>query len=266
MGVYRNDLGSFASETLALADVLNKGWDSGGNPQEGMFFYDTATLQVKTYLNGVWNAQGNAGEVAALGITQSGQPVADETVIIGGDTYTFKAAKTVAFEVEISAVNAEGTLDNLLAEAVAQGTENLLWEKLSATQLRLSNADAPQGALLPGSQNIACSTAATNYALNPPSPTNVNLLGGVVAAPQRHGVASLIVQAGMVSAGATIRLHFLFNVVRFHVQVRTSTGALKMAVTDTFTLDNDDVLITFAAGGASDLVATDVVHVEAWSA
>jgi hypothetical protein len=48
-----------------------------------------------------------AGDASATGtITVSGTPVANETFVVGGQTFTFKAARTVAGEVTISAVNA----------------------------------------------------------------------------------------------------------------------------------------------------------------
>lgn len=265
MAAWKYDLGTFASEILALADIVSKGWDNAGAPRVGMFFYDTSTNQTKTYQNNVWVAQGSAGQVSCLGITQSGQPLANELLTIGADVYEFDGVGA-NINVPISLVDAEGTLDNLLAAAVASGTENLFWTKLSATQLLLLNADGPQGTVTPGSQNIACVEAVTNYVLNPPTPTNLNQLGGVAATPQQSAHTSLTVQANMVSAGATVRLYFPFLVARFFVQVMTAAGAVRSGYTDTFTLDSGDVIVTFAAGGAGDLVATDVVHVQAWSA
>jgi len=269
MAQWGENIGIFATDALALADIQAKMWDSNGDgtgtPRNGMRYYDSTTNQEKTWENGAWTALGSEGEIACLGIAQVGQPLANDLITIGADVYEF-AGVGGNINVAISGVNAEGTLDNLLAAAVANGTENLFWEKLSATQLRLSYADGPQGNLIPGSANIACTEATTNYVLEPATPTNINELGGVVAAGQRSANMSVTVQANMVAGGVILRLRFPFAVVRFTPHVMTAAGALRSGFADTFTLNSGDILITFAAGGAADLVATDVVHIEAKSA
>lgn len=268
MGVYRNDLGSFADEASALADILNKGWDNGGDPQEGMFFYDTTTYQTKTYLNGAWTAQGNEGSPASFSLIFAGGanvPIANETITIGADVYEWNGAGA-NINVAIAAGDSEGCLNNLLAAAVASGSEMLLWEKVSATELRITYADAPQGNPIPGSKDIAISEASTNVSLDTGTPSNLNTQAGHSASPQRNGYTSLTIVAGMVVGSNTKRLRFGFTVVRFRAWVMSATGVLRSGLSDTFTIDNGDVLITFAAGGAADLVATDIVHCEAWSA
>lgn len=53
-------------------------------------------------------------------VTFGGLPLADETVTINGEVYTFKAAAAAPFEVTIGA-DAEETADNLLATILADG-------------------------------------------------------------------------------------------------------------------------------------------------
>ena len=140
MAAWGFTLGIFATEALALADIQAKMWDSNGDgtgtPRNGMLFYDSTTNQNKVWQNGAWVPQGNDGAIACLGITQAGQPVATETVTIGADVYEFDG---VGGNINVViAGTAEGTMDNLLAAAVASGTENLFWSKLSATQISVS--------------------------------------------------------------------------------------------------------------------------------
>jgi len=268
MPAYGNFVGEFATDALALATIQARAWDDNGDgtgdPREGMVYYDTTTKQQKTYLNAAWVAEGNEGSIANVSLIQSGQPAPNDTITVGADVYEFDG---VGANINVAiGGSAELTLDALLAAAVASGTEALLWEKISATELRLSNADGPQGNAIPGEQNIAISESAANWVIDSGSPTNLNAQAGHNPMPQRYGHADLTVVAGMVSAGNTKRIHFPFTVVRFHVMVLDASGQIRDGFSDTFTIDNGDVLITFAAGGVADLVATDVIHIEAWSA
>jgi len=70
------------------------------------FFPWWVVVSATTPVSVVTRATGN--------VTFGGLPVADETVTINGEVYTFKAARAAAFEVTIGA-DAEATADNLLA-------------------------------------------------------------------------------------------------------------------------------------------------------
>lgn len=61
--------------------------------------------------------------VAAVGtITVSGTPVADETMVIGATTYTFKALRAIAGEITLSAVNAT-QVTNIVDAVTADSTD-----------------------------------------------------------------------------------------------------------------------------------------------
>lgn len=215
------------------------------------------------HLGGIDDALGtlveNAGSVAVCQIIQSGIPIANETITIGADVYEFGGAGA---NINVAIGAAEATLDNLLAAAVAHGTEDLFWDKLSATVLRLRSADGPQGTVIAADPSIAVSEAATNYVINVGA-VNLNTLAGAAGGAIEEGHATLTITAAMVTNGQA-RIAFPFTVTQFMVNCRSATGAVLFDYTDTFTINNGDVLITLA-GGAGNLTNTDVVTVVAWA-
>lgn len=201
------------------------------------------------------------GAVACLLIEQAGVPVAGQLLTIGADVYEADGAGA---NINFVIGAAEATMDNLLAAAVAHGTEDLFWDKLDATHLRLRSADGPQGTVIAADPNLAVSTNLANYTLSTGTPGNLNTQGGRAAGLSRRSVSVVTVTAAHV-AQAEIRFCFPFNVARIgSIQILTATGALTMAGADTFTIANNDVLCTLAGGGG-DIAATDIVTVEAWS-
>ncbi len=64
---------------------------------------------------------GRSGNAAIAELTISGLAIADETVVIDGATYTWKAAPSAAYEVDIGA-DADGCRDNLIAAINSSGT------------------------------------------------------------------------------------------------------------------------------------------------
>jgi len=73
--------------------------------------------------------------------------------------------------------------------------------------------------------------------------------------------ANVTITAAMVSAGSHT-VAFPFTVTQFLVTAKTAAGALKMAITDTFTIVGGDILITLNGGGG-DLADTDIVTIVA---
>lgn len=207
-------------------------------------------------------AEVGPGVVASVVAIQAGQPSDTDTLDVGGDTYQFlttPAGATSDIEVEIGGT-AEATLDNLLAAAVASGTENLYWDKLSATQLRLRNADGPQGTILAGDQSIVLdASAATNWSFNV-GDVNMNTLAGKVAGEASVAMAQLTITTAMITA-TLARLSFPFTPAGFTFSAVTAAGVPVAFTADAFAIDGDDVVVTLG----TDLANTDVLTVVAYS-
>ena len=154
-------------------------------------------------------------------------------------------------------------MDNLLAAAVANGTENLFWEKLNATTLQISAADAPQGSISGLNPSIALTEAMTNYTFNVGN-VNLNTLGGDVAGQQEYGVSSIEITAAMITAGY-VRFSYPFVVREFIPRIETAAGVTRLTQNDTITVAGNDIIVTLAGGGAPDIQATDVVRMVAYA-
>lgn len=83
-----------------------------------------------------------AGGVKAAGaIVFSDQPAVDSTITINGTAFTFKANGAVGNQINISAVNLEGTIDNIvtaLNASVVAGVASATYSKTNATTLGIS--------------------------------------------------------------------------------------------------------------------------------
>lgn len=200
----------------------------------------------------------SSGSPASTTLLQGGQPTATNTIDIGADTYEFDGTGT-NINVTIAG-SAEGTLDNLLAAAVAYGTEALYWDKLDATHLRLRNADAPQGNLLAGEQDIAidCS-GATNWSCEA-GDVNMNTLGGSDAGTADMASTTLTITTAMITA-TTARVSFTFTPRVVQFSAYTSAGVVKAFTADAVNISGDDVVLTLG----TDLANTDVVHITAFA-
>lgn len=217
-----------------------------------------AAATVEAALEFLDDGQYDPGSVAVAQIIQAGQPVATELLTVGADVYE---ADGVGGNINfVIAGTAAGTLANLLAAAVANGTENLFWDSPAATHLRLRSADAPQGTVIGADPNIALTEAMTNYIFDCGN-VNMNTLAGRVAGQRRIVAAVLAINAGHIAAGE-VRIAFDAPVVEFIPICMTAAGALLAAPTDTFAIDNGDILVTLNGAGG-DLAATDVVRIVA---
>ncbi len=204
----------------------------------------------------------NLGVASSATLIQAGQPVATETLTVGADTYEADGAgANINF---VIAGTAEGTLDNLLAAAAASGTENLFWEKLNATTLQISAADAPQGNISGLNPSIALDASSlTNYSWNV-GDVNLNTLGGDASGQQEYGVSSIAVTAAMISAGY-VRFSYPFTVREWVSNVMTSAGITRLTQNDTFVVSGNDIVVTLNGGGAPDIQATDVIRIVAYA-
>lgn len=200
-----------------------------------------------------------SGSPASTTLLQGGQPSANDTLDVGADTYEFDGTGTANINVTIGGT-AEATLDNLLAAAVANGTENLLWDKLDATHLRLRNADAPQGNLLAGEQDIAIdASGATNWSCEA-GDVNMNTLGGAAAGTAEMASTTLTITTAMITA-TTARVSFTFTPRVVQFSAYTSAGVVKAFTADAVNIVGDDVVLTLG----TDLANTDVVHITAFA-
>jgi len=197
------------------------------------------------------------GVIASFRLVQSGQPTATDTLSIGADVYEADGAgANINF---VIAGTAEATMDNLLAAIQASGTEDVVASKVNATTLLVQSADAPNGSAVAASPDIAIVNGLTNYASSI-GDANMNTLAGRAAGAVQMSVVSLTITAAMVTA-AEARVTLPFTPVAFNPVVLNTSGDIKAAGADSFTISGDDIVI--ALGGA-DIVATDVVRMIVW--
>jgi len=113
---FRNDLGSFANEAAALADIQLKMWDSNGDgtgaPRNGMFFYDSTLDVVKTYTAGAWYQSSGLEQVTDALSDPTGFPSRTDATLSfvdgGGTPRTFTITPTGAtFEFWVMGVKHE---------------------------------------------------------------------------------------------------------------------------------------------------------------
>lgn len=203
----------------------------------------------------------SGGVAASVYLIQGGQPIANDTLVVGADTYEADGAgANINF---VIAGGAEATMDNLLAAAVASGTENLDWEKVNATTLVIRSADAPQGTVTAADPSIALNASAiTNYAFNS-GDVNMNTLAGKAVAQQTMVSTTLTITAAMISAGFAL-ISLPFTPTNFIAQV-FAAGVYRLTQNDTFAITGDDIIVTLNGGGAPDIQANDVLHIVAFA-
>jgi len=85
MSTFKYNLGSFANDTLATADVVLKGWDVTGDPVEGMVYYDTTLNRSKEWDGTAWQVTDYKENLITVAPS-------------GGDYDTLKAAMAAAPE------------------------------------------------------------------------------------------------------------------------------------------------------------------------
>lgn len=109
--------------------------------------------------------------VAAVGtITVSGTPIADETMVIGGRTYTFKAARAVAGEITIDADNAV-QVTNIIAATDLDSTDVVCTDGTGNTVVVTASTKGISGNSLPFTES------ATGIAVNGSGTLGATVLG-----------------------------------------------------------------------------------------
>lgn len=204
------------------------------------------------------DGQYDPGCVASFQIIQAGLPVAAETLTIGADIYEADGAGA-NINFAIVPANPNATFVNLFNAIVANGTENLVADQLDATHIRLRSAVAPNGAVVAADPNIVLAEAMTNYTFDCGA-VNVNTLAGRAAGQRRIAGAVLTLNAGHLAAGQ-VRISFPAPVIEAIVTYWTTTNVAHAIGTDSWAIDNGDILVTLPGGGAPQLVAGDIVRV-----
>lgn len=198
------------------------------------------------------------GAVAAIVVKQSGVPVAGQQLIIGADTYTADGAGDFGFAVAA----AEATMDNLIHCISNHSTENVTAAKLSTTSFAILSTGTPHGTPVAASPALAVAENLANYEI---SAANMNAAGGRAAGIRKSALRQVVVTAADVTAGA-LAMTFPFAVVGWRITARSTTGVFK-GITETSSVPAtalQTVLISIGTG-ATPIVNTDVVTVEAWS-
>lgn len=197
------------------------------------------------------------GSAAVVLLVQSGQPVANDTLDIGADTYEFDG---VGGNINVTiGGDAETTLDNLISAINTSGTENLAAIKSGTTIAIIRSATAPGGTVVGADPDIALdASSATNYAFNE-GDVNMNTLGGVAATKTATACAVLTITTAMITA-TTARLAFPFTPRGFTISA-TSSGVPVAFTTDTAAISGDDIVL----GLGTDLANGDVVTVIAFA-
>lgn len=199
------------------------------------------------------------GSAAAATLIQAGQPTASHTLTVGSDVYEADGAgANINF---VIAGSAEATMDNLLAAAQASGTENLKWDKLDATHLRIRNADAPDGNVLAGDQSIALDASSmANYSFDV-GDVNMNTLAGLAGGTKQvFSTAVLTITTAMITA-TEARISFPFTPASFTFSAVTSAGVPVAFTADTIAISGDDIEL----GLGTDLANGDILTVVAFA-
>ena len=185
----------------------------------------------------------------------TGSPVAQETVVIGSDTYQFMAAAGAVTNDTYVAVTRTGTADTDYANLVtaingqtdlnqhatitlidavtpakANGTSNVLAVLDSGNNtVYIYDADAPGGTQVEaGSSSVALSDTATNG--GPWAPLNLNLsLASGAAVMTRAAHVRHTVVAGDLSATQPLLIPVPFDPVMYDIVVRDAQGAARDA-------------------------------------
>lgn len=228
------------------------------------------------------------GTVATARINMATNPTAGDTLTIGADVYQFKAAAGAVtndtYKGVVRGANAAASRANLIAAingvagttgltmvdtvtaALSEGTENLVADEVGTT-VRIRSADDVGGTAIAADPSIVLAESLTAAAdVWDVGNVNMNTLGGQAESTRKRSLsAEIALTAAMLVSG--IKIDFPFTPTAFRVNARKATGIpayANGAVTDTWTLVSTGVLFTPGTPGGGNLVATDLVQIEAW--
>ena len=127
----KNYMGEFADDTACGTDIAARGWDSGGNPINGMWYYNTTAHEFRGYINGAWAAFGDddaihdnvAAEISV--IAEETSPAGDDVLLLEDQSDSYNKKR-----IQISNLLSESLIDHdLLANFVAN--EHIDWTSAS---------------------------------------------------------------------------------------------------------------------------------------
>jgi hypothetical protein len=90
----------------------------------------------------------------------------------------------------------------------------------------------------------------------------MNSMAGRAAGQKQHDTAALTITTALIAAGP-VRIPFLFTPTRFTMSAFNAAGTPELAITDTFAISGDDIVVTLIGGGG-DLANTDILYVTAY--
>lgn len=226
---------------------------------------DVAYVNTDGTVNG-WVVTGSAslvydpGVIPTVSIVHTGQPAIGNTLVIGADTYEFDG---VGANINVAiGGSAEISYDTLIAESIAHGTANVVFDKISATQVRIRAADAPNGTPLASDPNLAITENLANALVSTAGHGvlgNFNTLAGRAAGIKRSDTATLTITTAMIAVGVA-RISFPWAVTDYIITYLTAAGVVRLPGADTAAIDSGDVLLTLHGAGG-DLANTDIVRV-----
>jgi len=91
-----------------------------------------------------------------------------------------------------------------------------------------------------------------------------NLVGGLAAATKQQCIVAHTVTANEVDTAVLVEIPVPFTPTMFTAQIRSATGLVKGGVTDLFTIGASPDRIVLTGDGATHVVATDVITVQAF--
>ena len=238
----------------------------------------------------------DAGSVATWDYEGSVNPGGADTLTIGADVYEFQptatsvtndayigvfiGASAAATNINLSkAVNGTGTgiadgLENVAGGAllIEDGTERVL-AVIDGTLINFSSAVSAGGAAVSADPSIVLAATFVGSNAWVQGNINVNTLGGAAAVVRTTGRSQMAVTAAMITDNLA-RFRFPFTPVGFHVDVRSAAGLPRygsaaagiVGCLDVFTIVGNAVECGLVGLAATNIAATDVITVTAWSA
>jgi len=206
-------------------------------------------------INGAAEHKGIIGEAIILIGTN---PSADETVVIGAETWTFKVAAGSTSQVTIGG-DADESIVNLVTAINTYTALNIKASAITGVGMKIQFADGPNGTPVVGTPTSYALSETLSAPADVWNQANLNALGQTNHLYETHG--HLSVTAQNLAAPFQIPLAFVPTHVDFFV--RDASGLPKPTCTSVVTLGASFLTVDFDNGG-DPAVATDVLCFSAY--